>query len=170
MKTHKCKKSKNLGFTLIELLIVVLLLAVLSSVVIRVINSAGVQGKARDSQRKSDLKRVQTALELYFVDRREYPPTGENWVLADSSTLVTALVPGYTTSLPKDPVDERNVANPCDPNAGYSYKSNSQIYVLTALMEVPTSADESKCSDLFHWTVIGGCPVPSPSCYGVQNP
>jgi prepilin-type N-terminal cleavage/methylation domain-containing protein len=167
MKTHK--KSKNLGFTLIELLIVVLLLAVLSSVVIRVINSAGVQGKARDSQRKSDLKRVQTALELYFVDHRAYPGTGDAWVLANGTALTAALIPGYTTSLPKDPIDERNVANPCNDNAGYSYKSNGQIYMLTALMEVPTSADESLCSDLFHWPTIG-CPSPSPSCYGVQNP
>jgi prepilin-type N-terminal cleavage/methylation domain-containing protein len=167
MKKSKARISNTSGFTLIELLIVVLLLTVLSAVVIRVINSAGVQGKARDSQRIGDLKGVQTALELYFTDHRTYP-TAATWTSVSS---IPSLVPGYINALPSDPLATRTGTSPCSDSAGYLYRTTDtgSIYVLTALMEVPTSAADSKCSDLFNWTTIS-CDSPSDSCYGVQNP
>ncbi len=60
------------GFTLIELMIVMVILAILAAVGTGSFLSS--QKKARDSTRKSHLKNISTALELYFNDKGKYPP------------------------------------------------------------------------------------------------
>ncbi len=67
----KIKNIKNTkGFTLIELLVVVAIIGILSSVVLASLNSA--REKARDTRRKSDLKQIQNALELYYSNCGTY--------------------------------------------------------------------------------------------------
>lgn len=63
--------SKNKkGFTLIELLIVIAIIGVLSSLLM--VNFIGVRQRARDAQRKTDLRQVQSALEMYRADVGRY--------------------------------------------------------------------------------------------------
>ena len=86
------------GFTLIELLVVVSLIGVLSTLVIANLNSA--RERARDAQRKSDLRNIQTALRLYYNDNSEYPlatelPWGAAWIVGTST---------YMNLLPNDPL------------------------------------------------------------------
>ena len=59
------------GFTLIELLVVIAIFGLLSSVVFASLNSA--RKKARDAKRLSDMKQIQTALELYYDKNTSYP-------------------------------------------------------------------------------------------------
>ncbi|MBI5401460.1 type II secretion system protein [Candidatus Wolfebacteria bacterium] len=59
------KKSLT-GFTLLELLIVISILAILSTVVVLVLNPAEYLKQARDSQRISDLATLNNALALYL--------------------------------------------------------------------------------------------------------
>lgn len=59
------------GFTLIELLVVIAIIGLLSTLAVVALSSA--REKARDSKRLSDLKQLQTALELYYTDQNEYP-------------------------------------------------------------------------------------------------
>ena len=59
------------GFTLIELLVVIAIIGVLSTLAVVALGSA--RQKANDAKRLSDIKQVQTALELYYTDNNSYP-------------------------------------------------------------------------------------------------
>jgi general secretion pathway protein G len=55
------------GFTLIELLVVIAIIGMLSALLVP--NFMGARERARDAQRKSDLKQIQKALEMYRQDQ-----------------------------------------------------------------------------------------------------
>jgi len=55
--------KKNLGFTLIELLVAIAIIGILATLLLSNVNVA--RGRARDAQRKNDLREIQNALELY---------------------------------------------------------------------------------------------------------
>jgi prepilin-type N-terminal cleavage/methylation domain-containing protein len=59
-------KLKQSGFTLVELLIVIVVIAILAAITVVAYN--GVQQRARDSRRKSDVGAIAKALILYQVD------------------------------------------------------------------------------------------------------
>lgn len=61
------------GFTIVELLIVIVVIAILAAITIVAYN--GIQQRARDSQRKSDLSNIAKALNLYNVDHGDYVET-----------------------------------------------------------------------------------------------
>ena len=72
LRSRACKLNPRSGFKLIELLIVMAIIAVLVMLFVSAYPSSG--SKARDAQRKSDLKQYQTALESYsFANDGEYP-------------------------------------------------------------------------------------------------
>ena len=91
LPTHPRERSER-GFTLIELLVVIAIIGLLSSVVLSSLNSA--REKSRDARRLSDIKQLQTALELIFDDTSppEYPDA--------LSSLSTG---SYVSSVPTDP-------------------------------------------------------------------
>ncbi|MCK4553352.1 prepilin-type N-terminal cleavage/methylation domain-containing protein [Candidatus Parcubacteria bacterium] len=64
---------KKQGFTLIELLVVIAIIGLLSTLAVVALNNA--RQKSRDAKRVSDIKQIQTALELYFNDASAYPST-----------------------------------------------------------------------------------------------
>jgi general secretion pathway protein G len=86
----------KVGFTLIEMLVVISIIGILATLVTANLNSA--RSRARDTQRKSDIKNIATALRVYYNDKNRYPATlpswGEQW--SDSSTV-------YMPTLPRDP-------------------------------------------------------------------
>lgn len=59
--------SLSRGFTLLELLIVIGIIAILSVILVIVLNPAETLKKARDTQRMSDLATMKTALGLYLT-------------------------------------------------------------------------------------------------------
>jgi len=87
------------GFTLIELLVVISILGLLAGLVIS--NMAGIRERARDAERKSDLKEIQKALEMYKHDQSSpsYPIVNDDW-----ETLASFLSPGYMKNFPSDPL------------------------------------------------------------------
>lgn len=62
--------KKNNAFTLIEVLVVIAILAGLVAILFP--NFMSIREKARDTQRKNDIKQLQKALELY--KENSYPP------------------------------------------------------------------------------------------------
>ena len=106
------KFNQKKGFTLIELLVVISIVGVLSSVVLQSVKSARL--KAEDIQRTSDIKAIETALNMYFNDNGTYPASATTCATGDWPTnFKNALVPKYISSLPLDPKNElRACANP----------------------------------------------------------
>lgn len=91
------KEIKTSGFTLIELVVVIAIIATLTALASFNFNQA--RARARDVQRKSELKAIQNALELYKNDQmpQAYPATVD---------LETALVTTYMSKLPVDPKEK----------------------------------------------------------------
>jgi type II secretory pathway pseudopilin PulG len=139
------------------------------------INTGGFRDKARDAQRIADLKQVQTALELYFSDFRQYPDSGSGaWIrVTGSDNMSTALAPIYINTIPLDSEATGTDSDACNnpENSRYNYRSDGNDYILTAIMSVDTSNDESTCDALNTWgsACSGGYPTQD-FCYGVENP
>lgn len=73
------------GFTLIELLVVIAIIALLSTLAVVALGST--RKKANDTKRFSDIKQIQTALELYYTEHQGYPVTAANGImLGDANT------------------------------------------------------------------------------------
>lgn len=102
--------QKNKGFTLVELLVVITILGILATIGLVAFGSAQIRG--RDAQRKSDLKQIASALEIFNADYGTYPtvnnglimgcPTGSACTWGSSSAL-TDNKTVYMKVVPKDP-------------------------------------------------------------------
>lgn len=126
------------GFTLIELLVVISIIGILTSLVMSNMNSA--RERARDTQRKSDLRSIQTALRLYYNDKGRYPCHDSSYQMRACGTEATcATVTAcswdsewavgttvYMNKLPNDPL----------PGVNYRYTYiNDDSYTLDACLE-----------------------------------
>ncbi len=77
------------GFTLIELLVVIAIVAVLTSLSVVGLNT--IRSKSRDTKRVSDIRQMQTALEIYKNDNGTYPvaiTSGNNLVGSDGTVYM----------------------------------------------------------------------------------
>ena len=84
--------NKYLGFTLIELLVVLAIIGLLSTLALISLNSA--RQKSRDVKRVSDVRQIQTALDLYYSDNNSYP----------ASVTSGGSIGTYMTLVPSDPL------------------------------------------------------------------
>ena len=125
------------GFTLIELLIVISIIGILSSLLM--VNFIGVRQRGRDAQRKSNIRQIQAALELYRTDQSNYPPTSDFNNCGPGSSLTDDNKPPNATYLQ---------TIPCDPLSGQPYQYNSPpgsaTYILVACLENINDVDGTK--------------------------
>lgn len=70
----KRKIRSGTGFTIVELLIVIVVIAILAA--ISVAAYTGINQRARDTQRRSDLSQLSKAIKLYQVDHGDYAVAG----------------------------------------------------------------------------------------------
>lgn len=122
LKIQKLESEK--GFTLIELLIVVVIIGILATLLMT--NFVGVRQRGRDAQRKSDLRQIQAALELYRADQGAYPLTASFPACNDPFVLDTNT---YMQKVPCDPTGT-------DPfTYDYAADATGTTYSLTACLE-----------------------------------
>ncbi len=195
--------NKQKGFTLIELLISILLIVIMTGVVLVIINPAQVRGRARDAQRISEIMTVKTALEQYYLKKRAYPASVSGntagafiYINGSSDALSSALINANVLAVvPKDPIGTTTTMDPCSGTTDYRYNywaparsaepTNSDKFMLTAIMEGATSNDGNECGRLVSWGSVcqssgSGCPgnglsgnfpnfVTCNYCFGVEG-
>ncbi len=134
--TKKQRVHFNIGFTLVELLIVI---AILGGLAVMFITSyPASRRRARDANRRSDLKQYQVALEK-FANANEgfYPIIGP--VQVDLPAFCATIL-GFASSVcPADPTDGESV---CNSNlCRYFYWGSATRYVLWGALEQPQTND-----------------------------
>jgi type II secretion system protein G len=148
-------KSRD-GFTIVELLIVIVVIGILAAITIVAYN--GVQTRARDATRKSDLAVIAKAIQLYYADNGVYPPGSTGWCTELSNPVypqTTNALKTYISQVPQDP-KYANTAN------DYFYANNGTGFSLYAQMESSGNGSYSSggCA------TIGGAAVTYTYAYG----
>ncbi len=108
-------KQSNKGFTIVELLIVIVVIGILALLVVTTFS--GIQKKARDTERQTDIKAIHTAIEAYYGQNSKYPSLAQ---LNDSAWRSTNLK-GLDSDALKDPhgTDSTVAQNASDGTYGY---------------------------------------------------
>ena len=168
---------KNKGFTLIELLVVIAIIGLLATIVL--VSLKGVRAKAKDARRVSDMKAIQTAIEMYANDHGKYFSTGGQLVCLGVSSsekcwggpkgnnaLNSALKP-YLTRIPKDPLYGKRIYGT------YTYRSPGKCwlpgvgtrtgaYSIAFEVDKLCPANDNDCLE-WRWAAWDGSP-PGPHC------
>ncbi len=154
------------GFTLIELLVVIVIIAILATLLTA--NFIGVRQRGRDAERKSDIKQIQTALELFRSDYGCYP-SGTCPGLAALPTCGNMFSQGSTTYMQKIPCD------PLSLGTSYNYSSDATTYCIRSCIE--NSADSQRDFVTYGQNnpavgtcILTACSGDQTTSFTVQNP
>lgn len=131
------KKQKS--FTLVELLLVIAIIGLLASIVF--VSLQGSLARARDARRKSDLRQIFLAIEMYYDKYENYPRTA-GWC-TQISNPANNWGPDFQNDisewLPDVPLDPKYHGTYQD----YFYKNiDDQSYYLYAELEAEDRADD----------------------------
>jgi general secretion pathway protein G len=85
-------KQESRGFTLIEVMVVIVILSILAAIIVPKVMDR--PDTARLVKAKTDIRALESALNLYKLDNFDYPTTDEG---------LEALLPKYIERLSKDP-------------------------------------------------------------------
>ncbi len=139
-------KKRNQGFTIVELLIVIVVIGILALLVIT--TYSGIQAKARNSKRQTDIQSLQTQLEAFFSQNGYYPNRGDNmnnasWLgtnmkSLDQNALVDPSNPTQSKTLTATPTDKQYSYEVTQSDGTTSCESDNTTcakYTLTAKYE-----------------------------------
>jgi len=136
---------KEKGFTIVELLIVIVVIGILAALVITTFS--GVQRKARNTERETDVKAIHGQVEAYYAQNGRYPSLAN---LNDDTGFVTNDLKGLDKGALQDPRGSGNdlAASPaadiysysttpatCDTDNATPAVPDCTDYVLTATLE-----------------------------------
>lgn len=131
------KKTLQRGFTIVELLIVIVVIAILAALVLNTF--AGVQQRARDTERQTDINALATQLEAYYNGdgNGNYPQLSQ----IDTTAELTALFPGVDANVINAPNDST------PPSLGGAAAATPSDYGYEAFEEdgVTVCATDSAC-------------------------
>lgn len=152
-------KKHTGGFTLIELLVVISIIGILT--VLASANYVGFKQRGRDAQRKSNLRQIQNALELYRSDQGVYPTAGVGYPTSCGGQIINGTTV-YMQTVPCDPMG----AGIKWGNGNYYYVTNGSTYTLGACLENVSDADLATVST----PPDGSATCVSSKYYVLQNP
>lgn len=135
-------KKRSEGFTIVELLIVIVVIGILAALVIT--TYSGIQAKARNSKRQTDVQAVQTQLEAYFAQNGHYPSLADmnsaSWRTTNMKSLDSGALQdpqGASATLVTSPA-AKSYAYAVTNSSGTSCESDDTTcaqYTLTATLE-----------------------------------
>jgi prepilin-type N-terminal cleavage/methylation domain-containing protein len=141
------------GFTIVELLIVIVVIGILAALVVTTYN--GIQQKARDTERKTDINAIHGQVEAYQAQNGKYPTLAE----VNDSTFRSNNMKGLDAAALADPKNPATQAACGAPASGcYAYVpapsgcdngatgGDCTSYVLTATLENPAGSTYVKQS------------------------
>lgn len=133
------KKYSQKGFTIVELLIVIVVIGILAALVLNTFS--GVQRRARDTERQTDINSIATQLEVYYNDNAGYPLFTNQ--MADATWVKTNLkgIDAQAIIAPNAPANTTNSLV-----SGASTAPNNYGYA-------PLNSDNSACT-----ATTGTCP------------
>lgn len=134
------KKAASRGFTIVELLIVIVVIGILAGLVVVTYN--GIQKKARDTERKTDINALHGQLEAYQAQNGKYPTLTD----VNDSTWRTANMKGLSGDALQDPNGDAQTLEAASDANDYSYVAapadcdngaagDCTSYTLTATLE-----------------------------------
>ncbi len=155
------------GFTLIELLIAIAIIGVLTTLLMT--NFVGIRQRARDAQRKSDIRQIQSALELYRSDQGSYPTISGTTYRLNSTSCPTSqsLQSGATVYLSKIPCDSLGTTAYNAGNYYYYTADGGVTYTLATCLENASDNDPNASDTLSTPAGTGSCTT---KYFIVQNP
>lgn len=110
--------KKKKAFTLIELLVVVAIIGILSTLAVVALQSS--RADSRDARRLADVRQIQKALEMYFLENGSYP-----------SDISSRIASGTTIYMAQIPVAPTPADGSCPTyNNTYTYASTGSSYTL----------------------------------------
>jgi prepilin-type N-terminal cleavage/methylation domain-containing protein len=135
-------KKRNQGFTIVELLIVIVVIGILALLVIT--TYSGIQAKARNSKRASDVKSLQTHVEAFFSQSGYYPSIADLNSPSWRATNMKSIDPNAL----KDP------SSTCDPSPASGSSTcivatpaaKSYAYAVTDSTGASCEANDQNCS------------------------
>ena len=128
-------KSKQQGFTIVELLIVIVVIGILAALVITTFT--GIQQKARNTERTTDIKAIQGQVEAYYAQNGKYPTLAN----LNDSAFRSSNMKGLDPEALKDP---KGTAQTLVATAG----ANNYSYVVS-----PTGCDNGSGGDCSGYTL-----------------
>ena len=136
-------KNRSKGFTIVELLIVIVVIAILATLVI--VTFTGIQQKARDSKRQTDINALNSHLAAFYASSGYYPTITDlktpSWISSNMSGFdPTALTdPKGSTISGSAPVTGTYaysyVTTGCTTTSPSSVTNECTSFVLTAELE-----------------------------------
>lgn len=167
--------KSSLGYTLVELLIVVGVLGILVTGSLLLINPSQYLKKTSDADRKSDLKLLQSALELYRTNEGTYPPDNLSGAANSLSQCSGSLVGLEGDSCPLDMTTANMYVQsvPTDPklNTNYYYDQGNPVngYSIYACLENTSDPEAVTPSNAVAIKTAMGCNSSSYALFRVQN-
>ena len=107
--------NKEQGFTIVELLIVIVVIGILAALVVTTFT--GIQQKARNTERQTDIKAIHGQVEAYYAQNGRYPTLAN----MNDATFRSANMKGLDDEALKDPKGANNTLAGAAAANVYSY-------------------------------------------------